>query len=71
MNPALIGKLAAGFALVSIVMGLYFHGKKVASLEGRVVTAAVVSEIGGKQDEVLLNGPDDAALTDILLRGAY
>ena len=71
MTPALIGKAVGAVAIIGLVLGLYFHGKHVESLEGQVVTAEVVSEIGGKQDEVLLNGPDDAALTDILLRGAY
>ena len=71
MNPALIVKAVGLVAIIGIVLGLYFHGKKVASLEGRVITAKVVSEIGAKQDEILLNGPDDAALVGILLRGAY
>ena len=64
MNPALIVKAVSLLAIIGVVLGLYFHGKKVASLEGRVVTKDIILDKAVKNASISTNRPDFDTLVD-------
>lgn len=64
MNPNLIGYGVAALAVVGLVLGLYFHGKHVESLEGQVTTNDIILDKAVKNAAISTNRPDFDTLVD-------